>query len=188
MKITRGIIVIALASLVVGCSAHTGLTATSGPGSQTPVYHGSVSLVKSYRSVAELETDADLLVDGVAGASRVEILYEVPFTITELHVTASSDASFVGRTISIRQTGSTDWLIEGVTDLLQPTERYVLFVSSYITNGGARSSAQYVITGEQGGWIVTQRGILPIFDGTAALSSPMTTQQVDRLMADMQNR
>jgi hypothetical protein len=191
MKTTRGIIVLAvmaLTSVAAGCSAQIGMAETDGSDRQAPVYHGSVSLVKSYGSVAELETDADLLVEGVAGVSRVETVNDVPFTITELGVTASSDASFVGQTINIRQTGSADWLIEGVTDILRQSERYVLFVSAYRVGGVTRSSTQYVITGEQGGWRVTQQGALPIFDGAEAMSSPLTTQQVDKMMAETKSR
>jgi len=149
-----------------------------------PNYRGSVSLVYYFETMAALEEASDFSARGIAGSSRVEVLHEVPFTLTDFTITASSDESMIGETITIRQTGATDYRLEGVTDLLRSGREYLLVLSAFTLDARKLVTGQFVITGEQGGWLITPRDVVPIFDDSLALAHNLSWQQVDQLLAE----
>ena len=152
-------------------SANSGSNQGAVP-SEKPKEHdgGTVSLVKGYESFDKLWGDTDFSVRGVAGAARVEVVEKTPFTVTDFKVAASSDPSMVGATITIRQTGSLDYLVSGLTDLLVEGKEYLLMVFAFNwASDGPPVPNQYVITGEQAAWELTSDGMAaPIFYGEAS--------------------
>ncbi|MDR0432082.1 MAG: hypothetical protein LBH48_02050, partial [Bifidobacteriaceae bacterium] len=86
----------------------------------------------------------------------VEILGEMPFTVTDFLVEASSDPSMVGSTITIRQTGRVDFLVEGLTDRLVEGKEYLLMVYVFrMEPDGPQIGNQYCISGERAAWEFT---------------------------------
>jgi hypothetical protein len=150
------------------------VTVETGP-AETKEYAGSVSLVKFYGSLDELWVDTDLSVRGVAGGSTIEELGHMPFTVTEFFVEDSSDSAFIGQKIAIRQTGSTEFLAEGTTDILVKGEEYLLMLWVFrFEHDGPQYRVQYYITGGQGAWRLTgddsAEAIFPNYGDKAPLS------------------
>jgi len=141
-----------------------------------------VSRSKVYSSLSELAADADSVVRGVAGDSRFDLKRGMPFTITSFDVTESPDAAMIGSRISIRQAGAVDYLIEGVTELLESGGEYLLFLSAFRLENGSPIEGQFVVTGEQGGWQITRKGAHPIFDGSPQLASPLSQEQIATIL------
>jgi hypothetical protein len=167
-------------AVLMGCSSEIpGDSRTES----TLEYKGSVSLVETFTSLEEVMAASDLSARGVAGDAHVVVLHDIPFTITDFTVNASSDESMVGRTITIRQTGAVDYRIEGVTDILRPGQEYLLLVKAFEITPGQVLDNQYVITGEQGGWEIEGTGATPIFNGEQQLARDLSPDQLGLVLA-----
>ena len=175
------LLVVALTVGLTACSPDHSPAPTASETS--PHYRGSVSLAVSYNSVEQVKAASTLTVRGIALTSHVEMLSDMPFTVTDLTVTGCDDLALVGTHIAVRQTGSTDYLFEGVTRLLEPGHDYLLMLSPFqLDPAGPQVGGQYVITGEQGGWEMTADGADPIFLGNPDLAKPLTTDDVADLL------
>jgi hypothetical protein len=125
---------------------------------------GTVSLIRTYSSFEELWADSVLAVRGVAGSATIEVIEGLPFTLTQLTVTESSDPSAVGTQITIMQTGSTEYPVSGLEDLLIEGEEYLLMLWQFGFAVDEPIPNQYIVTGAQAAWMFTADGqAVPIF-------------------------
>jgi len=135
-----------------------------------------------YVSIGDVTADSDSIVVGVASDCRIDWRHGMPYTVTSFSVTDSSDPSLIGASISIRQIGSVDHLIEGVTKVLESGSEYLLILSAFRLDNGSPIEGQYVVTGEQGGWQITRAGAQPIFEGHPDVASSLSPEQVAAIL------
>lgn len=175
---------VALLSLIslAGCGSGDSVTNAGVEGtasSSAPAqWHVSVSRVKEYRSLREVVKDSAAVVQ-VTAQERVG---EVPATkdgtgtLTSTLTRVTVDRVFFNRQpvpteLIMRQTGSTDYVVDGNAELLVLGETYVLFVTPFNSEPDrSDSTGQWITVGElaafrkaDGGFVsvATDRGPLP---------------------------
>ncbi|MFI6763178.1 hypothetical protein ACIBF5_29010 [Micromonospora sp. NPDC050417] len=87
------------------------------------------SRIKDYNTIAELKAEAVTAVRVTAGTARVEVLHEVPFTVTTVAVESApwGQGHAPGKTLEVRQTGSTTVVAPDLAPLLVAGREYLLF-------------------------------------------------------------
>lgn len=150
-RLVRPILGASLTVLVLtaaGCGASDHPNAASHGKQQ----HFDVSHSQRYASMSSLSGDSTLVVVGVAGASHVEELNGIPFTVTNVSVSQSGSAQ-TPATVQVRQTGTADVTPAESTSssVLQSGQTYLLYLKPFELNPGV-STGQYVIVGDEGIW------------------------------------
>lgn len=152
MKSTFRMVCVAVAAAGIATACGRGSEAvsrTSAPGA-SPIagQHLSVSRVKDYESLADLQADARLVVVGTArSTARAE---DVNFPASRANFAVARTVygpSGVSATISVLQTGLPDLLVEGDGQLLTPGKSYVLMLTPFVDGQGAPTGDWYPVGG-----------------------------------------
>lgn len=124
--------------------------------SATPIeQHMEVSLVKEYTSIDSIVADSTLVVrvqatsDQKVVSASADGQDELTSTLTAVKVL---DA-FVGspdQTITIRQSGSSEVVFEGLAELLVPGEDYILYLSPFTFDSAGSGTGEWTPTGAVG--------------------------------------
>ncbi len=123
-----------------------------GQTAQQPQHTGTVSILDGsrtvrYESISALNSDADIVVRGVATATvRVDTVGAVPFTITGLRVLQVLSGRTEAPVVEVRQLGIVGVHVVHSPPLLEPGRTYVLFLTRFHIRPGDLTG-EYVVTG-----------------------------------------
>lgn len=111
----------------------------------------SASRTKEYRTLAELAKESSIVaVVRATDDAAVEILHDIPFTVTTVKVTRALQGTSAGAVLKVRQTGSAKTEIQhDFPPILEAGQPYLLFLYPFTLTKGV-STDQYYVTGDAG--------------------------------------
>lgn len=149
MRARIEIAIVSSALVVIGFGGCSTASPSSDATGATTRYSASVSLGQQVASRDQLRKESNAVIVGEASGASVEYVQGVPFTVTA--VTVARGTLPVGSVVRVRQTGSTDYRVEGVSDLLESGSTYLLYLSKFELVQG-KWTGEYTVTAEQGAW------------------------------------
>lgn len=164
-----------LALALTACSQRTAGTA------QTTTML-EASRAKSYHSISQLARDSTAVVRAQASNRfSVEVIDQVPFTVTTMLVTEVLRGSVNGRTIQLRQLGGPEARLVGDPGIVTPNSAYLLFVMPFELKRG-QTTGQYVVVGGSAGLFQDRNGIFERLDKESTDLPPMVSLEALRAM------
>ena len=125
-------VILAMAALGA-CGGQASPTSDSDQGQSL-----SASRTKEYRTLAELAKESSIVaVVRATDDAAVEILHDIPFTVTTVKVTRSLQGTSAGAALKVRQTGSAKTEIQhDFPPILEAGQSYLLFLYPFTFTKG----------------------------------------------------
>jgi len=169
--LTRKFVVLLTATIILsGCSASLREDAPSTTEQGKTGAH--VSRAKDYRTMAELKADSTAIIVGTAGASTVQEVDGIQFTVTDVRVSKVLWGKAASQVVAIKQLGGPELLSADTSRILASGSEYIAFVQPFHMTPGD-TTGQYLVTGDRGLYKLDRKTRQYAFEGGSESSLPL---------------